>query len=290
MFKTISDLVSQAESQNKKIWQLMLEQEIEVSGKTEAEILEMMKTRYQIMEQAIERGIRGVQSRTGLTGGDAKKLFDYIQSGKYLTDKCFLLASCYAMATNEVNAAMGVICATPTAGSSGTLPGCLFALRDMKEYSETEIIQALFTAGAIGYVIANNAVISGAAGGCQAEVGSASAMSAGAIVELNGGSPQQVSHAVAIALKNLLGLVCDPVAGLVEVPCVKRNSAGASIALAAAESALAGIESRIPADDVIETMYRIGIHMPEDLRETATGGLATSDTGKMWAKKLKIKN
>lgn len=290
MFKSVEELVQLAEKNDKKIWEIMLEQEMKVSNLSQAALWDAMLRRYEIMADAIQEGIKGVESRSGLTGGDAKKLYDYIQAGQYLTDKTFLLASCYAMATNEVNAAMGVICATPTAGSSGTLPGVLFALQETKNFTKNQIIEALFTAGAFGYVIANNAVISGASGGCQAEVGSAAAMAAGAIVELAGGSPKQASHGMAIALKNLLGLACDPVGGLVEVPCVKRNSGGASIALAAAELALAGVESRIPADEVINAMYQIGINMPEAVRETAMGGLAQTETGKYWLERIASKD
>lgn len=286
MFKTIKDLVEQAESRGLHFSQLMLEQEQEVSGKTADKLRQAMKERYLVMEKAIQLGITGVHSHSGLTGGDAAKLYAYLNHGKTLTDPMFLRAICYAMATNEVNASMGVICATPTAGSSGTLPGVLFALRDEHGYSEEAIIDAMFTAGAVGYVIANNAMISGAAGGCQAEVGSAAAMAAAAAVELAGGTPAQAAEALAIALKDLLGLTCDPVAGLVEVPCVKRNAGGASIALMAAEMALAGVCSRIPADEVISAMYQVGLALPESLRETARGGLAMTETGKRWRKKL----
>lgn len=284
MFRTIKELVEQAEGAGKKIWQLMLEQELEVGSRSEEQLWQGMRDRYMVMDRAVRQGIQGVTSHSGLTGGDAKKLYDYIQKGHFLTDRTFLLANCYAVATNEVNAAMGVICATPTAGSSGTLPGVLLALRDVKGFSEQEILQAMFTAGAFGYVIANNASIAGASGGCQAEIGSAAGMAAAAATELFGGSPRQAGEAMAIALKNLLGLACDPVAGLVEVPCVKRNAGGASIALSAAELALAGVQSRIPPDEVIGAMYSIGLSMPETIRETAGGGLAMTPTGRAWKK------
>lgn len=285
MFKTIEDLVLQAESRGLHIHEIMLEQEIESSGKSREVILEAMRARYEVMDQAIKRGIQGVHSLSGLTGGDAQKMYEYLQGGRYLTDPTLLLATCYAVATNEVNASMGVVCATPTAGSSGTLPGVLLALRDRHHFSDEQVIDALFTAGAIGYVIANNATISGAAGGCQAEVGSAAAMAAAAAVELAGGTPAQAAQAAAMALKNLLGLACDPVAGLVEVPCVKRNAGGAAIALTAAEMALAGVSSRIPPDEVVQAMYAIGTMIPEVLRETAGGGLAATTTGRAWKKK-----
>ncbi|MDF2536370.1 MAG: sdaAA, partial [Bacillales bacterium] len=183
-----------------------------------------------------------------------------------------------AVATNEVNAAMGTICATPTAGSAGVVPGTLFAVKNTLNPTREQMVHFLFTAGAFGYIVANNASISGAAGGCQAEVGSASAMAAAAIVEMAGGTPEQSATAFAITLKNMLGLVCDPVAGLVEVPCVKRNAMGAANAMVAADMALAGIQSKIPCDEVIDAMHRIGQTMPSSLRETALGGLAQTKT------------
>ena len=184
-----------------------------------------------------------------------------------------------AVATNEVNAAMGIICATPTAGSSGTLPGVIFMLRRRFELTEEQMIRFLFTAGGFGLVIANNAVIAGATGGCQAEVGSASGMGAAAAVEIAGGTPDQSAQAMSIALSNLLGLVCDPIAGLVEVPCVNRNAIGASNALIAADMALAGCKSVIPADECIDAMKKIGQDLPSSLRETGIGGLAGTPTG-----------
>ncbi|MEQ8198363.1 MAG: L-serine ammonia-lyase, iron-sulfur-dependent, subunit alpha [Clostridiaceae bacterium] len=181
---------------------------------------------------------------------------------------------------------MGVVCATPTAGSSGVLPGVLLAAKEKFGLSDDEVIKYLFTAGAFGYIIANNAFISGAAGGCQAEIGSASAMAAAAVAEMAGGTPVQAAHAMAMALKNMLGLACDPLAGLVEVPCIKRNAAGASNALIAEDMALAGVESKVPWDEVISAMYQIGLSMPASLRETSTGGLAATETGKLWKKLL----
>lgn len=286
MFKNIEELVSQAEEQNKKIYEIMIKQEINVTEQSEEEIYRRMSYNFKAMKDAANKGVKGVISSSGMTGGDAKKLYDYLQKGNYLTDKTFLTALCYAVGTNEVNASMGVICATPTAGSCGVLPAVMLAIQEKYNLSDDIIVKHLFTAGAIGYVIANNASISGAAGGCQAEVGSASAMAAAAITEMIGGTPRQAAHAMAIALKNMLGLSCDPVAGLVEVPCIKRNAAGASNALTAAEMALAGIESRIPFDEVISAMYQIGLSMPVGLKETAMGGLAATDTGIEWKRKI----
>ncbi|GGE67236.1 L-serine ammonia-lyase, iron-sulfur-dependent, subunit alpha [Priestia taiwanensis] len=280
MFRNVAELVALAEEKGVKIAEVMIEQEMRVTKRSREEIFVGMEKNLKTMEDAVERGLKGVKSVTGLTGGDAVLMKKYIDSGKGLSGHTILDAVSKAVATNEVNAAMGTICATPTAGSAGTVPGVLFAVKDKLNPTREEMIQFLFTAGAFGLVVANNASISGAAGGCQAEVGSASAMAAAATVEMAGGTPQQAAEAMAIALKNMLGLVCDPVAGLVEVPCVKRNAAGASNAMIAADMALAGIWSRIPCDEVIDAMFRIGQTMPSALRETAEGGLAATPTGK----------
>jgi L-serine dehydratase len=280
MFRNVAELIELAESSNKKISQIMIEQEMEFTGKSKEDIISQMDRNLEVMEQAVERGLQGVKSVSGLTGGDAVLLQKYIESGKSLTGKNILDAVSKAVATNEVNAAMGTICATPTAGSAGVVPGTLFAVKNVLNPTREEMINFLFTSGAFGFVVANNASISGAAGGCQAEVGSASGMAAAAIVEMAGGTPDQCAQAMAITLKNMLGLVCDPVAGLVEVPCVKRNAMGAANAMVAADMALAGITSRIPCDEVIDAMYRIGQTMPTALKETAQGGLAATPTGR----------
>lgn len=286
MFKNAAELVKLAEDQQKKISDIMIEQEKAVTGKTDEEIIELMGKNLDVMEQAIERGLKGVHSLSGLTGGDAVLLQQYIQKGNTLSGPLLLDAVSKAVATNEVNAAMGTICATPTAGSAGVVPGTLFAVQEKLKPSREEKIRFLFTAGAFGYIVANNASISGAAGGCQAEVGSASGMAAAAITEMAGGTPAQCAEAMAITLKNMLGLVCDPVAGLVEVPCVKRNAMGAANAMVAADMALAGVTSRIPCDEVIDAMYKIGQTMPSALRETAGGGLAATPTGRKLEAKI----
>ncbi len=281
MFRNVSELVERAVSKNIPISEVMIQQEMDVTGRDRETVMDLMEKNLDVMEQAVEKGIKeGVKSHSGLTGGDAVLLQKYIESGKSLAGTTVLDAVSKAVATNEVNAAMGTICATPTAGSAGVVPGTLFALRDKLHPTREQMVRYLFTSGAFGFVVANNASISGAAGGCQAEVGSATGMAAAAIVELAGGSPEQSAQAMAIALKNMLGLVCDPVAGLVEVPCVKRNAIGASIAITAADMALAGITSRIPCDEVIDAMYKIGESMPTALKETAQGGLAATPTGR----------
>lgn len=280
MFNSINQLTERALSEGISLSEVMVRQEMEATGQSYLDIYNLMKTNLTTMESAVTEGLAGVNSMTGLTGMDAVKMQKYIESGKGLSGDLNLMAIAYAVSTNEVNAAMGKICATPTAGSAGVVPGVLFAMvkKDLS-ITEEQKIRFLFTSGAFGFVVANNASISGAAGGCQAEIGSASAMAAAALVELAGGTPDMSAHAFAIAMKNMLGLVCDPVAGLVEVPCVKRNAAGATNALTAADMALAGIESRIPADEVIEAMYKIGLTMPSALRETGRGGLAATPTG-----------
>ncbi|MDR0137328.1 L-serine ammonia-lyase, iron-sulfur-dependent, subunit alpha [Metabacillus idriensis] len=280
MFRNVAELVELAESKGVKIAEIMIQQEMEMTGRTRDQILSMMDQNLTVMEQAVEKGLAGVKSHSGLTGGDAVLMQAYIQKGNFLSGEIILDAVSKAVATNEVNAAMGTICATPTAGSAGVVPGTLFAVKAKLNPSREQMIDFLFTSGAFGFVVANNASISGAAGGCQAEVGSASGMAAAAITEMAGGTPSQAAEAMAITLKNMLGLVCDPVAGLVEVPCVKRNAMGAANAMIAADMALAGITSRIPCDEVIDAMFRIGQSMPTALKETAQGGLAATPTGR----------
>lgn len=286
MFRTIAELVKIAENESILISEVMIRQEMDMKEKTRAQILEGMERNLAVMEKAIEDSLEGVQSVTGLTGGDAVRLQKYMKEETPLSGHLLLDAVSKAMGTNEVNAAMGIICATPTAGSAGCVPGTLFAVKSQLNPTREQMLRYLFTAGAFGMVVANNAFISGAAGGCQAEVGSAGAMASAAIVEMAGGTPDQSAHAFAITLKNMLGLVCDPVAGLVEVPCVKRNAAGSSLAIVSADMALAGIKSRIPCDEVIGAMYRIGKSMPSTLRETGEGGLADTPTGRFLKEKI----
>ncbi len=286
LFRNVAELVEIANHEKIQLSEVMIRQEMDVNDRTKEDVMSQMEKNLQVMEDAVEEGLKGVSSHSGLTGGDAVLLQKYITEQDPLSGTLLLDAVSKAVATNEVNAAMGTICATPTAGSAGCVPGTLFAVKNKLNPTREQMIRFLFTSGAFGYVVANNAFISGAAGGCQAEVGSASAMASAAIVEMAGGTPQQSSEAFAITLKNMLGLVCDPVAGLVEVPCVKRNAAGASNAIVSADMALAGVTSRIPCDEVIGAMYRIGKTMPSALRETAEGGLAATPTGRALASKI----
>lgn len=286
MFRTVADLVKIAEEEDILISEVMIRQEIEVKNTTREKVFSQMERNLSVMEKAIEDSLQGVQSVTGLTGGDAVLIQKYMEEKTPLSGHLLLDAVSKAMGTNEVNAAMGTICATPTAGSAGCVPGTLFAVKNQLNPTHEQIVRYLFTSGAFGFVVANNAFISGAAGGCQAEVGSAGAMAAAAIVEMAGGTPQQSAEAFALTLKNMLGLVCDPVAGLVEVPCVKRNAAGSTLAIMSADLALAGVTSRIPCDEVIGAMYRIGQTMPPALRETGEGGLADTPTGRLLKEKI----
>lgn len=281
MFSTIKELVALATEQKKPISEIMIEQEMEMTQQSREYIWEKMEKNLQTMKNAVDRSVEGegVFSPTGLTGGDALKMKKYRERGKTLSGDSILAGVQYALGTNEVNAAMGLVCATPTAGASGTLPGVVFSIADTMKLNHEQQVRFLFTSAAFGMVVANNAMIAGATGGCQAEVGSASAMAAAAAVEAAGGTPQESSEAFATALGNLLGLVCDPVAGLVEVPCVKRNAIGAGNALIDADMALAGITNVIPADETIEAMRSIGVRMPRELRETGLGGLAGTRTG-----------
>lgn len=283
--RTWSDWYKAAKESQKPLWQIALEGELERGEMSEIEIYEAMEKRLQVMEHSYARGLEGVVSHSGLSGGDAKKLNEYRKKAVLLSDFT-LEAMTAAIAINECNAAMGVICATPTAGSAGTCAAVLLAAAPKLALTRKAQLNFLLSAGKLGQIIGNLASLSGAAGGCQAEVGSASAMAAFALAEAAGGSLESPSHAAAIALKNVLGLACDPVAGLVEIPCIKRNVMGAVNALAAAELALAGIESKIPLDEVIIAMGKVGNAMPISLRETALGGLADTPTARRYEREL----
>ena len=286
MFNSVAELLEICQQTGKPISTVMLDFEVARGELSREEIITQMKNNLNVMRSSVENGLKGVSSTTGLTGGDAKLLDAYIARGNTLSGNQILSACARAIATNEVNAAMGIICASPTAGSAGTLPGVMFAVEEKLQLTEEQMVNFLFTSGAFGLITANNAFIAGAAGGCQAEIGTSSAMAAAAAAEAAGGTPEQAAHAFAIALANMLGLVCDPVAGLVEVPCIKRNAAGASNALIAADMALAGLISEIPADEVIAAMYEVGLTMPTALKETAEGGLANTPTGRAIEKRI----
>ncbi|MDM5519896.1 L-serine ammonia-lyase, iron-sulfur-dependent, subunit alpha [Staphylococcus aureus] len=288
MFDSIRETIDYAVENNMSFADIMVKEEMELSGKSRDKVRAQMKQNLDVMRDAVIKGTTGdgVESVTGYTGHDAAKLRDYNETHHALSGYEMIDAVKGAIATNEVNAAMGIICATPTAGSSGTIPGALFKLEKTHDLTEEQMIDFLFTSALFGRVVANNASVAGATGGCQAEVGSASAMAAAAAVAIFGGSPEASGHAMALAISNLLGLVCDPVAGLVEIPCVMRNAIGSGNALISADLALAGIESRIPVDEVIEAMDKVGRNLPASLRETGLGGLAGTPTGEAIKRKI----
>ncbi len=280
-YTTIRELVNQAQAQGVTIGRLALADQAEQCESPAQALVQRMRQDLEVMQAAARDGAeRELRSTSGLTGGDAWRMRDYLARGGALCGPVGARAVAIALAVAEYNAAMGRIVAAPTAGSCGILPGAVLALLEQGLADADAAVDGLFCAGAVGMVIANRASISGAEGGCQAECGSASAMAAAALVQMRGGSPEMVENAVAIAIKNQLGLVCDPVAGLVEVPCIKRNAGGVTNALTAADMALAGIRSVIPADEVIQAMREVGESIPCSLRETAQGGLAATPTGK----------
>ena len=279
-YLSIAELVDQATAQGARISQIVLRDQAEQMDTEPQVLFRKMRENYHVMQESIQKGADpDIKSTSGLTGGDAWKLYSVYEKKKSLTGSFMAGAMWRALAVSELNAAMGRIVAAPTAGSCGILPAAIVTMQEEYSLDEYDCIMALFPASAVGMVIGNNASLAGASGGCQAECGSASAMAAAAIVELAGGTPQMSGEACAIAIKNILGLVCDPVAGLVEIPCIKRNAGGVTTAFMAAELALAGITSHIPADETILAMKRIGDTMPASLRETAEGGLAMTPTG-----------
>src|SRR5215213_3627020 len=251
------------------------------------QILEALRKRRAVMRDCVERGKNGGLSMGKLVGNEARLLNDAFQAGKTFLDPLTVKAEIYALSVMGENSRMGVIVAAPTAGAGGIVPGMLMALEEERNIDPETTVRALVVAGGIGSIIALSANISGAAGGCQNEVGVASSMGAAGVAYMMGGTTRQIIHAAAIALKNTLGLVCDPVGGLVEVPCVKRNALFAVHGLTAAQLALAGVESVIPMDEIVEALVRIGRSLPRGLRETAEGGLATTDTGRAIAQRLK---
>lgn len=262
------------------ISEAMLLRETALSDESREAVRARMAKSWSIMKNAVQQGAGGeLHSIGGLLGGEARTLLDYTETQeKPLCGTLISRAGAYAMAVLEVNASMGLIVAAPTAGSSGVIPGVFLAMQEAYGFSDEEMVTALFNAGAVGYLIMYSATVAGAEGGCQAEMGSAAAMAASAATELLGGSPQQCLDAAAEVISGMLGLVCDPVAGLVEAPCQKRNAFAAAHALIGAQMALAGLPSLIPFDEMVEAMYRVGRSIPYELRETALGGIAATPT------------
>lgn len=276
-FKNAKELLTLCQDHQLPISEIMRQREIIVGETTDESVNSRMARVLEIMKDAAFSPVKTpVKSMGGLIGGEAQKLSRHLASGKGICGNVLEKAITYAMATLETNASMGLIVASPTAGSAGIVPGLLLALQEVYDFSDEDIQKALFNAGAIGYLAMRNATVAGAVGGCQAETGVAAAMAASAATELMGGTPLQCTYAASTVLMNMLGLVCDPVGGLVEYPCQNRNASGVAIALVAAEMSLAGITQLIPLDEMITIMFTVGQKLPAELRETALGGCATA--------------
>lgn len=279
-YKSIQSLISAAEENGCNISNLVLSDQAKAMDTSKQSLYDRMDQQFEVMLQAVELGCDPHQhSMSGLTGGEGHLMRTYAESGKGLCNGFVDHALARALAVAGHNASMGKIVAAPTAGSCGILPGCLVSMYLDRKINRQRVVMSAFTAGAFGMVIAANACIAGAQGGCQAECGSAAAIAAAALVELMGGTPKQCGEACAIAIANQLGLVCDPVAGLVEIPCIKRNAAGVMIALSSADMVMAGISPKIPVDECIAAMNEVGKALPSALKETSTGGLAITPTG-----------
>lgn len=277
---SMKEIFERSARENIPFWEIVLQYDMEERQVSRQASMAKMLSTWQAIQDAADSYTGTQRSVSGLVGGDGLKMRLYARRGESIGGEFMDEVIVQAISMAESNACMRRIVAAPTAGSCGVVPAVLLPLCEREHYTQHELLEALYVASGIGAVIAYRASISGAAGGCQAEIGTASAMAAGALVSLRGGTNEQIGHAVAMALKNLMGLVCDPVAGLVEVPCVKRNVIGAVNAISAADMVLAGIESRIPVDEVIDAMGEVGRRMPVEFRETALGGLAATPTGK----------
>lgn len=280
-FSTGKELLELCKQSDKSIWEVMLIRESELQGVSTEEVENQMMISLEVMISSIKKGaVNDRKSVSGLIGGEAKMLEEYRLSGKAIAGDVIMKSVINSMAVLEINASMGKIVASPTAGSCGILPGSLVTVGLEKGKSKEEIVKSLITAAAVGYLFSKNATVSGAEGGCQAETGTASAMAAAGLVEMMGGTPEQALSAASFTIKNILGLVCDPIAGLVECPCQKRNALASTNAIISADMALAGMKTIIPFDEVVDTMYRVGKLISPTLRETALGGLADTETGR----------
>lgn len=280
-FRSLEEIVKLCREQKQEFWEIILEDDLEERMTTREESLSKMHLLYQTMKNADAAYDKSLMSASKLVGGDGEKMNRAIQEDKVLGGPFIGEVIAKALKMGESNACMKKIVAAPTAGSCGVIPAVLLSYEEKYRASQDRMLEALYVASGIGEVIAARAFLAGAAGGCQAEIGSASAMAAGALAYLNGGDNECITHAAAMALKNLLGLVCDTVGGLVEVPCIKRNVVGAMNAISSADMAVAGIRSQIPPDEVIDAMREVGEALPRSLRETGEGGLAATPTGQV---------
>lgn len=290
MFHSLEEIVKSAHHLELPVWKVIQKEDADEEGITADESFARMMKMYQAMKESVTDYEPDARSSSGMAGGNAGLVHQRLREGKMISGDFIGKVMEAALAAAEGNACMKRIVAAPTAGSCGVLPAVLLSIQKKEHFSDEQMAQALYVSVGIGGVIARKASLAGASGGCQAEIGSASGMAAGALVFLMGGTPEQIMDACAIAIKGLLGLVCDPVAGLVEVPCVKRNVIGAVNAVTSADMALAGVKSVIPPDEVIEAMKTVGNAMPESLRETGKGGLAATKTGIAIAEMLRKKS
>ncbi len=287
MYNSIEDMLRISEAENKPLYQVILDNEARVSEISEEEIFKRLEKRYQVMEEAASRALTEERKTVGsLITGVTKIQYEYAKKGEGLCGSFLNIVMARALSCSEVNASMGKICAAPTAGACGILPAVLISLEEKEGFSRRKALEGLLVASGIGAVIMKNATVAGAEGGCQAECGVAAAMAAAAAVYLKGGTNEMAADSVAISLMNCMGLVCDPIAGLVQVPCAQRNASQAVNALLSADLALAGMKSPVPPDEVVDAMYRVGKLLPYQLKETALGGIAKTKTGQAIAKEI----
>ena len=279
MYTSAKSMMDACKEQNKTLYELQLDQEMEAEELTKEQVYDYLRKTYEIMKKSATAGLETpITSMSGMTGKNAFKVYEYAKNNSSISGNLITKAMARALSTSEINASMGRIVAAPTAGASGILPATLVTMQDEFDYSDEEILNALLTASAVGEIIAVNATISGAEGGCQAECGAAAAMAAAAIIELRGGTMEDVFTAASFALKNIMGLICDPVCGLVEYPCNLRNASGVVNAIISADLALAGVEALIPFDETVGAMGNVGKELPVSLKETAIGGIAGTET------------
>lgn len=296
IFHNGKELLERCAEHKMPIWEVMLNYELQLSNKSKKEVMKMLAERLQVIFDGIEAAIKKPElSPSGMVGKSTPRLAKAVKDfkkwdKKLLLNEAAVRAMLGAVATGENNARMGVILAFPTAGAAGVLPGVIFGAKHKLKLKEEQMLQMMLTASAIGVIIANTATLSGAAGGCQAEVGSATAMAAAALTEVRGYKPETCLHASSLALKNMIGLACDPIGGLVEVPCIKRNGIGAVFSMAASDMACMGVESFVPFDEVVRAMREVGDMMNPKIRETALGGLAVTPTGQRVAEKMGLLN
>lgn len=286
-FKTGKELLEYCNKEKISIGEYAIRGEMENSNRTRQEVIDEMKKVLETMKNATnDARVKPVMCVSGMTGGNAYRYNEYVKSGKSIMGGIMSDAMAMALSCSEINASMGRVVACPTAGSCGIVPAALMATQNKMNLTDDELIVGLFTASGVGIVIGENATFAGAEGGCQAECGAGSAMAAAMVVELCGGTPEMALHAASVAIKAILGLICDPVSGLVEIPCVKRNASGVVNAISAADLALSGVVSYIPFDQVVETMYEVGQKLPFEYRETGIGGLAGTEWAKAFTEKV----